>query len=858
MRRLKKACGLVAAALLAACAGAGGGPRNYGDPTVPTEPGALFLSVESPPDFAVVDDASLVISGAAKVGSDTPSVSVRQGDATVLLAASSQRYEGTVTLAFGDNLLRIAATSSDGKRSELVRHVTYRGSKPGLVWLQPASTGAVGGATVRASVAASPSEGRSITGVKFSSGGAEVSATAVGSAWSADVALPTSGTEVTLRAVATDSAGEATLTTRTFPRDANPPTVSIGAPHAGEIFATSSLEVSGTASDDLGVARVLVAVDAGDPETAIGTTAWTARLALEPGDHTIVATAVDTSGQRTSASVRVSVSRIVTLRPPSATGDITLGLDANGLDRLIPAEDQKRLTLLYVDLGPVLQEGLKFIKNPELHNLDTSGWGTAERNMQRLLLMSPDNADLRGTSLEAVLTLAPNLGLPPGRLLADIAGVVVDSPFLSESDVSSAIIRNLIETHPNIDTDPSDGKKKVRASLYDALRNFTTLGPKFGACSGASGTAAVPTCAGRHPGFLVGGTFARALRNNFKMTVTASSNLTPHDGVNPEVGKAYLFVLSDPSMPQLLNFDFESPTRFKIEGLADAPTVDMTFFMGESPQYFAAAHNQTARPDGLFYKGANGAWALGANPADSAFAPWLIEHLVIDGIYQSKRARFADAGYVQTYRYDVGAIRPAATMTWEKGWISTVTAGGLGSPPQPAYFWDHLVEAAQKRLHDGNIGEGQARVQFALKNVPLGLSGPELKDRLRPQMEAQKADLSRIIVGDRSTYNSSATFYLALGTGTSPAEYLFFTAPGDIPGASPYPYSKPGFFSDAGLTTKVSTTAAGSSGDTSHEKVPATAPATYYLRGVSGKAYKVELLERTVDGLRVRVVPVGA
>jgi hypothetical protein len=682
-------------------------------------------------------------------------------------------------------------------------------------------------------VRATASAGRTIATVRIDAGGAAVDAASNEGIWSADVPLPAGGARVTFRAIAADSAGDSTETTRTFERDASPPSVTITSPASGATFATPTIDLSGSASDDLGVARVLVRVGDADPEPATGTETWTARVFLDPGTHTVTATAIDVSGQRSETSIVVHVSRVVTLRPPRDSGELTLTLDANGLDRLIPDEDERRLTLLYVDLEPVLATGLDAIKNPEAFGIDTSTWGAAERNLQRLLRMSPDNADLSGTSLEEVLSLAPNLGLPPARLLADIAGVAVDEPFLSSADTARAILRNVIETHPNIDVDPADGRKKVRVSLHDALRNFTTLAARFGP-------------SGSHPGFLTGTTFSAALKANFAMTVTARSNLTQHEGVVPGVGKGYLFVLRDPSRPSILEFDFLDPARFQVQGIADEPTVDMTFFMTEHDGFVAGGTSQTARPDGIFFQGNSPAWTL---------SPWLIEHVVIDAVYLAKRDRFRETAYRHTFQYDVGAISPAALVHWDKGWITMTTAGGLGNPPAPAYFWDHLLEAAQVRLHDQGVAEGAARVQFTLRRIPLGLNADQLKERIRPQMEAQKADLSRILLGDTSAYRSDVAFYLARGADR--ALYLYFTAPSDVPGLTPYPFSTPGFFRDEALTRKASSTAAGTSGDTIHEKVAATAPATYFIRGADGLRYRIELLDRAGDELHLRVVLVG-
>ena len=76
----------------------------------------------------------------------------------------------------------------------------------------------------------------------------------------------------------------------------------------------------------------------------------------------------------------------------------------------------------------------------------------AARNMQRLLSMTPDNADLSGTSMEQLIDLAPLLGLAPARILADLMGINVEDTFLSPQVVTEAMVDLVIGTHPNAQT----------------------------------------------------------------------------------------------------------------------------------------------------------------------------------------------------------------------------------------------------------------------------------------------------------------------------------------------------------------------------------------------------------------------
>jgi hypothetical protein len=90
--------------------------------------------------------------------------------------------------------------------------------------------------------------------------------------------------------------------------DRTAPTVSIGSPTAGSTDA-NPLTVTGASFDNVAVSKVMVAVDSGTSTNASGTSTWSwSAPALGAGAHTVRATAYDTSGNATSASVTFSVS----------------------------------------------------------------------------------------------------------------------------------------------------------------------------------------------------------------------------------------------------------------------------------------------------------------------------------------------------------------------------------------------------------------------------------------------------------------------------------------------------------------------------------------------------------------------
>lgn len=103
--------------------------------------------------------------------------------------------------------------------------------------------------------------------------------------------------------------------------DTTAPSVSIASPAAGSTVA-GVVTVSGSASDNVFVSRVDVAVDGGTYQAASGVTGWTWTFdstARADGSHTIAARATDSAGLTSTTSVTVAVSNA----PPPPPADTT-------------------------------------------------------------------------------------------------------------------------------------------------------------------------------------------------------------------------------------------------------------------------------------------------------------------------------------------------------------------------------------------------------------------------------------------------------------------------------------------------------------------------------------------------------
>ena len=109
--------------------------------------------------------------------------------------------------------------------------------------------------------------------------------------------------------------------------DTTPPTVSIDSPSDGDAFTTTTITVSGTASDNEGVSKVQVKVGSGDWMDATGTTSWSKIVTTSHGIHTIEVRAIDTTGNPSE-----TVSIIVACNPPSSGIVVTQGATPAGTD----------------------------------------------------------------------------------------------------------------------------------------------------------------------------------------------------------------------------------------------------------------------------------------------------------------------------------------------------------------------------------------------------------------------------------------------------------------------------------------------------------------------------------------------
>jgi hypothetical protein len=477
----------------------------------------------------------------------------------------------------------------------------------------------------------------------------------------------------------------------------------------------------------------------------------------------------------------------------------------------LPFETRRRLWLL--DLNVAGTDGNpKLIDNAlrAIRALDPTdpSLGPAERNMVRLLQMTPDTARLEGTSMEEMLRIAPRIGLSPAQVLADALGVNPEDQFLPLEVAKEIILRSVIRTHPNARTrlgPKTPGNPEgiypvpfghLPVTLEDTASDFASMSETFGPYQ-KDGV--------YHPGFIVGQVASSILRPDFALTVKANPNALPFKGVDGTLG-AVASVNSIGNDKRAL-FDFSDPSWLTIEGLPDVPLqIDrLSFQIVDSPRFHRAGSSPLPAPFG------NGtAWEE---------PPWTFERVVLDGAL----LRYGARDYARDYFFGANP-EPLVKMRIAGGYLTVETAADLGSPPPPLYLHEMLLEAAQIRLHDGpdpanpdvgRIPEGAATMRFNLTNIPIGVTAERIQTAIRENIEADPSGLVDVASQLFDNGSGAPDFYYVRAEDDNPApvrgDWLFFVAAEDIsrddngvPVRDHSRYQRIGFFADEALTVKVS------------------------------------------------------
>lgn len=816
----------------AACAG---DAADYGDPTAGWDADFAVVSV-SPPDLTtldapLVDLAVTVGEGAgARVEVSTVEGGVIPLAALDPAATGPVTYTGRVALLHGTRTLTLTATHPDGRVARRSHRLIWDGAAPGLAIATPAAGAALSGfdTVVSGHLSLAPGAMLASLCLRVRQTGLELCGLSPDDAgrFTARVAIP-QGSNIDLEVTARDQSGAETTADRAVQYDPAAPALTVTEPADGALLTEDSprVTVAGTATDAGGAVTVQVGLagDSLEPAPVAADGQFSATVQLGEGQNLIQILATDASGRTTSLTRAVTAPESLTLRiPPQSepAPDLTLTLDRDGLASLLPAENQDDIALFDLDMGDIVRLALDAIQDPAAWGLDLETWTPAAQNLQRILVMTPETADLAGSDMAEVLAITGALGIPEPTVLADLLDLAPDSPFLPRDVLETALVDHVLLTHPNITADPVTGAPRLRVTMRDALTDMASLGEKLGP-------------AGGHPGLVSGPPSALVMPPAFRMTITARSNLRQRDAVDLGTGKAWLF---DRTAPAALDFDFADPARYQLSGLVEEPAMSMGFRMTEAPTYLPGGSQKLGPadlPGDPFPRGASPAWTA---------APWTFESLVIDSAYLAFRDLYPDADYAPPPTvYGVGNLATAATITWDRGWV-TIDADGIVATPAPAYIWDTLVDVAQLRLHDGGIPEGKGDVVIPLEGIHVPLTGAQILESTRPILAAQEQKLSDIMVGAQAQATSPADLYLARDASGAPE--LRVVGPAIAPGKPAQ--AKSGFYDTPALAGVAAQALAPSVG------------LQRFLADEAGRVFSLTVLTVDAETVRVRVAPVAA
>lgn len=506
------------------------------------------------------------------------------------------------------------------------------------------------------------------------------------------------------------------------------------------------------------------------------------------------------------------------------------------------------ITLLELDSTPLLTNTLNAIKTAcgtgwQLDNEDPNhdcsltplgqsfgdgNWQqSAEFSMVRILTMTPANSVVTGTSLESVQGLTDFLALFTGGfsgMMAQSLNIPTNGEFLDTQSVVASMRENLLITHPEVS---DDGKMTV--TLEDALTDMATMSTRLGPV-------------GDHPGILVADypTHGEVFGPDFEMKVIAESNLRVLDGVDLSAGKDFISVVVDvvgPSFDDEAEFDFNDPQKFSMSGLNPNPSLDLRFAINEHDGFIdsctddvspACINNAPNLPVG------NGlVWTLNV---------WDLEYMIA----YAGLLRYSSLETVVTKVFtDVVRVGQDGNPG---GWaVFDVPLGLLFGEPPAQYVWEMINEVAQHNLHhldpDGpaSFAEGDANVAFTLEDIPCGITGAEAEAAVRPFLQAQASDIAGYLLGNYKENSGPVDFYYRRADDGVP--YLFWVAPEDLLEGLPFDWGQPGFYADADLTTKLSSTTISGVGDTAHEKLRIEAGETVvYAADDEGGSYRIRLV----------------
>jgi uncharacterized repeat protein (TIGR02543 family) len=273
---------------------------------------APTVAITSPAaNLRVTNSATAAIGGTASDNTSVARVLYRIGGGAFQVASGTTAWSATVNLAAGANLIEAQAVDNAGNQSAIVSRAITN-----VVASQLTLT-TIGQGTVTPNLNGQLLEiGKSYTITAAPASGYAFSG------WSGTISATTAQLTFVMQANMNLVA--------TFV-DNSPPTVSITAPATNlRLTNTATVVISGSASDNTSVTRVLYRVGGGAFQLASGTTAWSGTVNLVAGANLIEVQAVDSANNQSAIVSRTITNVVGSQLIVTTTGQGTVTPDLNG------------------------------------------------------------------------------------------------------------------------------------------------------------------------------------------------------------------------------------------------------------------------------------------------------------------------------------------------------------------------------------------------------------------------------------------------------------------------------------------------------------------------------------------------
>ncbi|MFZ1081171.1 MAG: Ig-like domain-containing protein, partial [Candidatus Kryptoniota bacterium] len=277
------------------------------------------LSITSPVDSTITNNATIIVSGTVK---DSTAVTVAVNGNSITVTDGS--FQTSVTVYEGHNVITIVATDAAGNSTTIVRHVNLYTTPPTLTVTSPSDSLITNQSQVQVTGTVVDS---TTTVLRINGNIVPI----VGGSFNTSLVLSEGMNTITI--IATDAAGNSATITKHVTLYAASPVLSVSTPTDSSVTNQSQVNVAGTVSDST---AVVLKVNGAVVPVMSGV--FSISETLSEGFNTITVTATDAAGNSTTITriIRLyTTTPVITVQSPqngSTTNDSSIALSGTVAD----------------------------------------------------------------------------------------------------------------------------------------------------------------------------------------------------------------------------------------------------------------------------------------------------------------------------------------------------------------------------------------------------------------------------------------------------------------------------------------------------------------------------------------------